>query len=447
MIIQNQIRIETGFGFVSVTQLELRQEAGEHVWLKIRGVIEEDMIRRAVETGADSAVEVYLLEENQLLFSGVPVSLKIEHGENTEAVLEAASRSILMDIEKKNRSFQRKTMKYTKLFEEVIRGYDGDFMVREQKEDDIETPYIQYGETDWQFLKRLASGYGCTLYVHAGGDKPQVYIGMGDGGEEPEGQPSAWQMKKQVEEYLRFKKEADVMEQGFLQCGVTGTTRYRIGDKICCSGIEFHIAGMKAALTHGEIRYTYQLVKKDGIPVRKLRNPCLQGITCAGSVLEAGRNRVKIHLDMDKEQNEADAYWYPTVRTDWYCMPESGSRVFLRIPSDDEKEAYVTNQQRTDGESSGTTRNPDEKCMETKDGKELKFTADAVRIHGAGNRVRMELEERKGITVKSAEGIRLDAGNVFRCHGKTVTIKSGERVLLHTPRTAVVLDDIIQVKG
>lgn len=446
MKIHNQVRIEGPLEFVSVTELEFRQVAGDHGWLEIRGAIKENMEETGIHMDADSNIDVYVSEEERLLFSGIPVSIKLEHGEKPEVVLKAASRTILMDIEKKNRSFQYKTMNYSKLIEEIVRENDGDFLIQEEKEDCIPAPLIQYRETNWQFLKRLASCYGCHLFASAAGKKPQVCLGT-RAGEKKEEVKTPWQIKKQVEEYLRFRKMADGMESDFLQCEVTSNVSCQIGDIIRCSDIDFQVAGICGKFKNGGFQYTYQLVREGGLPIAECRNPYVKGCSFTGTVLAAGRNQVKIHLDMDKNQEEGDAYWYPIHRTDWYCMPEEGSTAFLCIPGDDEKEAYVTGIQRRDGEENKKAQKPQNKYMGTAEGKELKFAPGSVSLHAAENRIRIELSEGRGIRIKSRKGIRLDAGGVWKCHGKTVRIESEERVVLHTDRTAIVLDDMIQVKG
>lgn len=446
MEIYGLVRIEAPFEFLDVTRLELCQEAGKHVWLTICGSVDESAAKAVSDLGAQPEIEVYVPGKDGLLFSGLLVSVKLEYGGKTEVALEAVSRTILMDIEEKTRSFQRKAMTYTGLMKEVIAGDGGDFMVREKRPDDIAVPFIQYRETDWQFLNRLASRYGSSLFANADGRIPQVYLGMGPYGDDG-GTEAAWEMRKQLEDYLRFRKEGSIMEQDVLQCEVTSRMRRRIGDIVTCFGITFLVAGVRLQLENGLLRYTYRLVQKKGLHTAKLQNPLLQGNAFTGTVLEAGAGRVKIHLDMDEQQTKEDAYWYPLGRTDWYCMPEEGSTAVLCIPSADEMAAYVTAMQRSGDEGNAKTQQPENKCMETAYGKELDMLPHSIRIAAASSRVWLELSDKNGIKIKSRKGIHLKAAGTLECRGRTVTIESGERILLRTGRTAIVLDDIVQVKG
>lgn len=446
MEIYGLVRIEAPFEFLAVTRMELCQEAGKHVWLTICGSIDDSAAKAASDLRAQSEIEVFVPGKDGLLFSGLLVSVKLEYRGETEVVLEAVSRTILMDIEEKTRSFQKKDMNYTELMEEVIAGNGGDFMVREKRPDDIVVPFIQYRETDWQFLNRLASQYGCSLFAYAEGRIPQVYLGLGPDGDDG-GTEAAWEMKKQMEDYLRFRKEGNIMEQDSLQCEVTSRMRRRIGDSVTCSGITFLIASVKLHLENGLLRYTYRLVQRKGLHTAKLQNPLLQGDAFTGTVLEVGAGRVKIHLNIDELQAKEDAYWYPFGRADWYCMPEIGSTAALCIPSDDEKDAYVIAMQRPGDEGNAKTQRPENKCMETAHGKELDMTPHSIRIAAASSSVWMEISDKNGIKIKSRKGIHLKAVGTLECRGRTVVLESGERILLRTGRTAIVLDDIVQVKG
>lgn len=448
MEVYGLIRVEMPLELKTITCLEYSQRAGRHVWLKIGGVVEESMAEAVSRLNADSSIKVYIIDGNreQTLFAGIPVSVKMEYGQRMEVLIEAASRTILLDIEKKSRSFQRETMKYTTLMEEIVREAGGDFMVKEKRTDEISAPFLQYEETDWQFMNRLASRYGCSLFASATGEKPQIYLGVGSG--EAKAMPSAsWQFKKQIAEYMKFRQRAETMEQAFLTCQVTDTQKHELGEGLTCSGVSFRITGIRGKLEGGSLLYTYELTPKQGACVEEQKNKRLQGHTLPGTILLVKENQVKIHLEIDKKQEKGEAYWYPIHRTDWYCMPEKGSRAVLYFPSDDEAEAYVTAIQRTDGRDNPKAQNPKDCYMQTAEGKGAKISPDSIGIYGDEKRVWMKLTEKKGLQVKSRRGIHLEAGGSFKCHGKSITLESGEQILMETDRTMIILDDIVQIRG
>lgn len=63
-----------------------------------------------------------------------------------------------------NRSFQKVSLTYADIAEQVTQGWGGNVAWENGKNKEIMTPIIQYRENDWQFLIRLASHFHTALY-------------------------------------------------------------------------------------------------------------------------------------------------------------------------------------------------------------------------------------------------------------------------------------------
>ena len=200
-------------------------------------------------------------------------------------------------------------------------------------------------------------------------------------------------------------------------------------------------------MEHGEWIYQYGLGQKKGQPLLERKNKALKGKTLMGTVLTVGKDQVKLHLDIDKEQKEADAFWYPFKRIDWYCMPELGARVGLYLPSDDESRAYVTGVHRTDGEENEKSQDPQVKYLGTQPGEEWKFSPEGIQFHGSEERIFMRLDEEEGIQIQSQDNISMASQGGIFFRGDQIEIEGGERVLLHTKQTFIVMDHKVQMKG
>lgn len=441
------VRLELPFPLEHLAQLSFCKKEGEHSRIKISGWACEDETEAFFAMDRHSKIRVFVREreEEKLIFCGILVSPCLKGSRRQEVELEAAGFSILMDTERKSRSFQSPDLTYSGLMEEILKPYEGQMIVREKRPDHISAPRIQYEESDWEFIKRLASEYGSNVFVEDTGDRPRIYVGLGKDGTERETK-AVLGMKQQIEDHLRFRQKDKGWESSFSECVVRSRDYFQIGDWVPCNKHSFQIYGVSGQFLKGEMIYEYRLLAQDGLPVIPVKNESLHGSRIMGTVLAVKENAVKLHLDIDSRQEEKEACWYPFRRTDWYCMPEIGSRAALMLPSDDESEAYVSGLERTDGEENKKIRKPENTYMGTKEGMELKTTPKSIGIRSGTNHVSLEMTE-EGIQIHSRKEIRLEAGKSFWCRGETVEMDAGERIRLCTRKTAIVMDELVQMKG
>jgi len=431
----------------SLLEVSFCHRADDHACGKLKGLIHEEDGKAWAQTPWGAGISAYDLKGGRnLVFSGLITRICIRKGRKLEVELEWAGFSVLMDIEKKTRSFQKTGDTYGERFLTLVKEYGGDFMDRGGGGKTIETPYVQFEETDWEFMKRLASMAGAHIYPGIKGTVPQVYMGLGDGGQE--GAFPVWEAaKKQVKEYLAFQQYKSAMEQSFLLCRVKGYGRYEVGDMVQCAGAALQVAEVQGRMEHGEWVYQYGLGQKGDRPVPQRKNSRLKGKGFQGTVLAVGNDQVRLHLDIDREQKEQEAFWYPCKRIDWYCMPEAGSKAMLCFASDDEGEAYVSALHRTDGEENEKSHDPQVKYLGTQPGKEWKFSPGAIRLHGGEGTVFINLDQKEGIQVQSKEDISVSSEGGILLNGEHIAIDSKDRVLLHTKKTVIVMDCKVQMKG
>ena len=114
------------------------------------------------------------------LFSGV-----IQHAELVSAGdyhrlrVELASGSVLLDQELRSRSFQSVDQTYSQVARRVVSGHPhGAVICTVGGEQTLERPVIQYQETDWVFLIRMASHCGGVVVPETSRSLPRVWFGF-----------------------------------------------------------------------------------------------------------------------------------------------------------------------------------------------------------------------------------------------------------------------------
>ncbi len=89
-----------------------------------------------------------------------------------------------MDIQVKKRSYPNAHRTYEDLVTALVRKYAyGDLIDTLTHDAKLDAFVLQYEETDWAFLKRLASRFGSVLVPEVTAASPKVFFGM------PEGEP------------------------------------------------------------------------------------------------------------------------------------------------------------------------------------------------------------------------------------------------------------------
>ena len=113
------------------------------------------------------------------LFSGYPekVEIKEERGYRI-ADIQAVSGTILLDQKKSNRVFQKKVQTYMGIASAVTADTDHSACILPGSDMRTGGTLIQYQETDWRFLKRMASQLGLPLVPDTSYYYPRFYLGL-----------------------------------------------------------------------------------------------------------------------------------------------------------------------------------------------------------------------------------------------------------------------------
>ena len=163
--------------------LEIDSKIGEHTIGKIKytaspnqlslydALIDKKGDKTIVVTGRSNISDEAGNATDKIFLNGVISKLRIRETKAGALAVEllCSSKSILLDRIPRYRSFQDPTLMYTDIAQEVNKNYnDGETLVN-VGEDMKEVPRmtIQYNETDWEYLKRIASYTGQPLMANS----------------------------------------------------------------------------------------------------------------------------------------------------------------------------------------------------------------------------------------------------------------------------------------
>ena len=123
-------------------------------------------------------------------------------------------------------------MKYTQLIDEVIKDYSGDYIDVVAKGSTTDKFIIQYDESDWEFLKRMASHFNAGLVPDTYSDKPKFWFGTPEGAGKGELEKYHYSVSKKIGEYRRASENhnENIDEKDFIYYKIETEDLLNIGD-------------------------------------------------------------------------------------------------------------------------------------------------------------------------------------------------------------------------
>ena len=169
--------------FVALQEVYIHKKANEHGMAVIRGVIAEGSEGELFKNAESGNASLYILDEKgkrKDIFSGIIDSMEVKNagGVKTARIVLSGSTK-LMDCVKHTRTFQNQGMTYDELLEEINAGYEKVSCIPNCKvENPIKKLIVQYKETDWEFLKRMASRFYQPLLPDYAGEGIRYSFGL-----------------------------------------------------------------------------------------------------------------------------------------------------------------------------------------------------------------------------------------------------------------------------
>lgn len=390
----------SGVSFTHILELSIDHKVNEHGTAFVKGEMEAD-------TASDS---VNRLDENTLisiktsaagqpstLFCGLITGRRLVN-ENGYMALELSliSTSYKLDIKKNRKSFQNKGMTYSDIITKVLNGRAQlEMNVTDKPTGTIE---MQYDETDWEFIKRMAQKLGnASVFTSINTTNPIITIGM----------PI----------FASTIKTSSVNSTSGASSRNPGTAISLFSDNYCFVGD--HTTGgqtpgrvhrMHAELKNGILNVTSNSADQLAFFQTETSKPPVAGRMMLGTVKGVKKDTVQVHLvEVDAKYDEGGDYWFPYSTayssgdgSGFYCMPEIDDSVRVFFPSDNVSDAFVASATNTSPLS-----NPKDKMWRGPGGKDILMTEEGLYINGKDNKIFINLTKDEGIMIYSEKAINI----------------------------------------
>jgi hypothetical protein len=418
--------------------VQITRQVNEHAKLYVSGILPEEDGPEILQVQADGeSIVLRQIDETgrsvRRLFHGVMTSLKVQlSGGIYRFELEALSNSYQMDIRIQERAFQNRGWSFKELIQFIMNSYRySDVMDQVTGNTLLSGLVLQYKETDWMFLRRLASRFGTVLVPEITAASPKLFIGLPAGKmwKWPENQP--YQVRKELggidwrgsgtED--RYIIQGPKGTQGVLQYTMESAHTYALGDKVeLPDGTELTVVYANSRLESGLLMTIYRMVPEDHIRVPRCDLSDLIGLSLYGEVVRVIHDHVQIKLPMDEgPMAQGAASPYPVTpayaaegHSGLYMMPEIGDHVELYFPSSLESGAYIRHSI-SEGKRSAN-EGTDHKVWGHPAGSSIGMAPEEVTLQ-AGSGVTITLNE-QGVLLDSPGHLSIQGSNILLAAGK-----------------------------
>ncbi len=427
--------------------------------------------------------------ESCILFQGMARDVEIKAIQGAHYIeVYAVSHSYLFDVEEKSRTFQNKQMSYTGLAQQVAAGYAG-AMVKDVVTGGagINQLIVQYKETDWEFLKRLASHFHTGLVNDVHFDQPRCYFGIPNNGKLTLNVFN-YGVKRDDRKYLKLSKSGinGLCEQDFIYYQVETDQVANIGDAVQFQGQTLYVYQIEGRVKNGIFLHHLTLTTQKGMSQPYQWHDRIAGGSLNGKIVEIQNDRVKVSLEIDEASGHSPGqlcfFPYSTIYSSqdgsgWYCMPENGDSVRIYFPDGTEEHSYAISsvhegvdaslQQSmgnrpsgagSAGASSGASAggsggysgqrdDPSVKSLRNPDGKEIRLTPDGIYIIADGTII--TLTDDGGVSIVSDQNIEFKSDkNIILSAEEDVSIVGLSKVDLSCNETASIkMEENVEVIG
>lgn len=405
------------------------QEANVHARAEVSGYIPFGRKEDYLEAGKKRTwVKVAAVsdEGETILFYGIMEQLRLEIKAGVCMVkMDLCSGTRLMDIRERTRSFQDKALTYSDVLDICGNEYkDMKRIMAEAKEKTIDRFIMQYHETDWEFIKRLAAMNHTAVFADCETKGEKYYYGIPDRKAVKEELPGEYRMQYDMQAY-RDKKDhsRSVCAEDTISYILESRDIHQIGDRKMIDGKELFIWKMESCLKGNELYHTCYMKLRSGFQTESYDNGRLTGVSLLGKVVGVKEEKVQIRINSDENKEKCGNKWYSYATNyssadgiGWYCMPEKGDTVRIYFPTQREEDAYVVSAFHEEGALLRT--HPECKFWRNKEGKEIRLSPGQILLTN-NNGTYIELSDEDGIevvsqgsvTVRTSETLSISSSN------------------------------------
>ena len=291
-------------------------------------------------------------------------------------------------------------------------------------------PVIQYRETDWEFIRRLASRFGMAVYPETtlGGGK--LTVDLPQTGNVGELSCLGYTARIDRKFYQAGGEQEGRSREQYQTYEVRSMELRRVGDAVTWDGKHLFVCARKAELRDGMLEFVYILSGREWTWQKRLGNPKISGMSLLGTVEGCSDETVRLLLDIDRGRPAQLSYpwtWVPATGNLMYLMPQVGTRVSLYFKGEEETDAIAVNCIRSgNGCAEADYR---DKSLTTEHGMQLRLNQEDMGV--VSLKEKLLLDDMEGIRIAGSGSLHILAAGEVKIAGSEVRVAGTGGVILY----------------
>ena len=411
----------------AINDLSIKQTLNSHGMAMVTAYVDNDAVVQKVNES--DGIEIWGKDDNGsvLLFCGHVKNCRLTSlgTELYELQLSLISYSADLDREKKRRSFQDISQTYADIAKQVA-GESAFVWCNAGNDTKPYAPVIQYDETDWEFLIRIASHIKETIAGDIHVQNCQIDFGSGK------------KIKQLQDNYkiiengvsAQFYQHKGGSQSDFIYDVIECEENLALGSGISVNDQKRYVFEKNFYIIENCLKRTYHIGSEVFLHHDMIYNQNFTGRVIQGEVLETANETLKIKMEIDDRQDKNRAFWYdwkPETGNLMYCMPQVGTKVSLYFPDEDERNGYIINCIRTNGSSCQDMNDPDNKTFTSEHGKRMMMNGEQLSFiadHSNENSASVILQDESGVIINSDKKVQIIASAMITVESENAIIEA-----------------------
>jgi len=421
-----------------IKDMTIDQGVNEHAHLHLLLQIEEkQLLNRELACGSPLILTTNR-DGGKALFCGIidkTTSYWSDHVLYGE--IEAYSYTILLDRKKRNRSFQQESMSFGELFSYILNSYpESAYIWLEEESQQLTGQFLlQYQETDWEFLKRIASTFHRPLFAEVRMPGVKLHVGTVETGDMIHVRATL------TKRYLDFDLNGEAYQiEG-------GRQNLEFGSIVMYQNKYLIVIKKEIYMYQGECLYRYTLKPETEYELAILENKMMQGLALTGKVIGSKLGQVQLSLDTDAVGLALES-WHtqPVYYSGYGGRPEIGDQLQLYFATNSEDKRYIIGSADAGAEKIQNIVNAGQgskkgspleetKILSTPGGLGLALNSEEILLAAKTNSI---LVNDENIQINSTGNIQITADQI-EVTAKEVTLSAQDYIWLHSKDQGVLL--------
>ena len=422
-----EIKIHEVTCHILISDLKIDISANKHarakIWFDLLNINEIHRLLGQVSQG-----NVTILCQNKVIFCGKCISIQISNKDRVE--LELVSLSIMLDKDRKKKSYQDIQMTWEQIMNSAISLCDGILHYNAVK-GNPSMPVIQYTETTWEFIHRLASKINTVVYPDYIHGEKIINVGI------PKGKCSEinFFLKKLALDERYWKKSEYDREKHlseFVFYEIYSYENYEIGTIVNIENKKGYILEKRIEAMDGDLRFVYRVGNPKMVCMDRYDNKRFAGMAIQGTVLSTANETVKLQFEFDDEQDINTAYpyqWTPESGNTMYLMPKVGTLVNLFFMNEREESALAISCIRENGKTHSKLQSVNDRYLTNEAGKQLYLKPEEMGFINEETNDGISILDNDRVQLTTINNISIVSNNKLSINAKNIVVSTPNEFL------------------